>query len=143
MVLKTNRGAAQAGFSFIEIIVGILIMGVLAGVGLGAMKYLNNAKRTKTEAALKSLQLAIENYQIDTGSLPTQLNDLVERPADAKVAKLWKDQYVQARELRDGYGHDFVYQVKPKGSRPPYDLYSFGPKGEAADAQEYIHAHDL
>jgi len=141
MIHSTRR--ASAGFSFIEIIVAIFIMGILAAVGFGAMSYLEKSKRTKVESVLQSLQLAITSFNIDTGTFPATLNDLVERPADAKVSKMWKGPYAQQRELRDSWSHEFQYQLKPKGSRPEYELYSWGKKGETGAAEDQISVHNL
>jgi general secretion pathway protein G len=121
----------RPGFSFIELIVAVLILGLLGAMGFGALQWIGKAKVTKATAELQDVQLAIVEYNANTGVYPTQLSDLVERPADAKIAKAWKGPYLK-KEPTDPWGRPVQYQLNPKGSKVPYELYSWGPNGEGA-----------
>ncbi len=137
--LANPARSVARGFSFIEILVAVAIMGVMIGTVVGVFQYLARSKRTATEAVLKSIQGNLETYNSDMGKYPASLEDLITKPADAK---LWRGPY-QDKEYRDGWKHSLVYQVNPKGSPKPYQLYSWGPNGEGAPAEEQISVWDI
>lgn len=131
MIYAHGRGM-RPGFSFVELIVSVLILGLLGAMGFGALQWVNKAKITKTSAALQDVQLALVEFNANTGNYPTQLSDLMERPADAKVAKAWKGPYLP-KEPVDAWGMPFQYQLNSKGSKVPYELFSWGPNGENSE----------
>ena len=130
--MYSNVRGMRPGFSFVELIVSVLILGLLGAMGFGALKWVNKAKLTKTSAALQDVQLAIVEFNAHTGSYPTQLSDLTERPADAKLAKAWKGPYLP-KEAVDAWGKPFEYQLNAKGSKVPYELFSWGASGEGSE----------
>lgn len=131
---------AVSGFTLIEIMIALLIVGIVSAIGFSAFQYLGRASRTATEANLRTVQLSITSFHTDTGTYPTRLEDLTERPSDPKVSKSWRGPYDAPK---DGWKHPFVYRLKPKGSRPAYELYSEGPNGEGSPVEEHISAFDL
>ncbi len=126
----------KVGFSLIEIVVAIMIIGVMMVGAFSAFKYIGKAKVTKTQAKLSNLRSAIEFYKTSTNLLPTKIEDLLVKPANVKG---WTGKFVNDEdELKDAWGNDFVYKVNPKGSAHPYELYSNGPQGEEGAESEAI-----
>lgn len=136
--IEINKKQAKPGFALIEIIVAIMIIGIMFGVGFGALKYLQSARRTKTMTKLESLKTSVRNYEVNTNEYPNKIEDLMVRPANVKG---WQGPYVEEDELKDSWGNEFQYQRNPRGSKPPYQLYSYGSsKGPDATESEYITA---
>lgn len=133
--MTTTR--TQSGFSLIEILVAIAIIGIMIGAAVGAFQYLGKASRTATDSNLQSVKLALQQFNADTGVYPTTLNDLMVKPSDPKVAKRWRGPYLE-KEVEDGWKHPFVYQLNPKGAAHPYELYSWGSNGEGSAQEEQI-----
>jgi general secretion pathway protein G len=118
------------GFSLLELIIAITIIGILAVViAPNFMKWVGRAKETRTEQALNTIKLAINSYQADTGSYPKTLMDLIRKPgADVKR---WRGPYLDQTDVpEDGWNQPFIYRVNPKGSPRPYELYAESPEGE-------------
>jgi len=134
-----NRARASAGFSFIEIIIAITIVGIMVAGYLGMTSWIVRAQRTRTEGSLAAIRTAMSQYETDTGKLPATLNDLVQRPADPVVAKRWKSPYIDAKDIEgDAWHIPYVYQPTP-GSQHSYILYSWGSKkGDATPQSEWI-----
>ncbi len=126
-----KRRNHKNGFSLIEIMIVILIIGVLAAVAFGGFAFLQRAKATATDSKLATLDSALESYNLRLGQYPTELRELVEGPSDAKLQRKWGEPLANENDLKDGWSQEFVYQVNPKGTRPPYELYSIGSTGNA------------
>jgi general secretion pathway protein G len=143
MLITHKRSHLQDGFSLIEIVVAVMIMGILAAVvGAGTVAYLKRAARTSTVTSLNALSQAIELYKVDTGSYPKQLEDLIEAPKGT-LAKKWQGPYLAKKSApQDGWKHDFYYKVTP-GGKHPYDLFSYGPGGEEGPEEEHLSVWEI
>ena len=136
------RGA-KPGFSFIEIMVAVMIIGIMIGSAVGLFSFLGKARRTAVESTLRSLKTAITVYQTDVGAYPSSLKELVERPSDPKFATKWKGPYLDKEIVNDSWGHEFQYYANAPKSAYPYELYSWGADGEGAPEEQWVKAWDL
>lgn len=135
--------STSKGFSLIELMVAVTIMGIMVGLVVPAyMAYRQRARRSATVTTLKTLENAIDMFQGDTGAYPATLPELVNAPTDPKISKRWQGPYLKKEVTTDSYGHELVYQVT-KGGKRPYELYSWGPKGEGAPQEEHIVVWDI
>ncbi|HTL14375.1 MAG TPA: type II secretion system major pseudopilin GspG [Thermomonas sp.] len=119
--------AAQAGFSLIEIILVVVLIGGI--VAFAATRILGGGDRAKVnlaKAQVQTLAEKIQQYEMDTGGLPARLEDLVDAPA---AAGGWLGPYAKAAELKDPWNHPYVYAVPGEGK--PFDLSSLGKDGQA------------
>jgi general secretion pathway protein G len=127
----------QEGFSLLEIMIAVLIMGLLAAVGVPALwNFYQSTKRTGTETSLRAFKSAINLYNARVGNYPSSLRDLVRPPVDEKVRKRWTDgggPFLEKEVEEDSWGNPFVYRLTP-GLAHPYELYSKGKDG--ADTPE-------
>jgi len=128
----------RSGFSLIEILVAITIVAIMTAGAFGLFRYVERAKRTRAETGLRGVQLALNTFQGDTGSWPMTLLDMVTKPGDAVIAKRWRGPYLDEKDLEDSWKHSFAYQVNPKNSARPYELYSWGANGEGSAPDEWI-----
>lgn len=144
-MVKHKIDGKTAGFTLIEITVGLLIIGIMAAIMIpNVMRYIKQAKVTKTHHALQSTKNLIMEYNSHTGAYPMSLNDLVVRPNDPKVAPRWQGPYAEEKDFVkgvfvDGWMHELVYNRTP-GQPHPFVLYSYGENGEGAPQEEWIDA---
>lgn len=120
------------GFTFMELVVAILILGLLAGVGVPLyMRFVEQARERTTQSNLGLLKNTITQFNIELGKYPSRLEELVDRPK-GEIGKKWK-QYLE-KLPKDGWGNDFYYKVT-QGGKKPYQLYSYGSGGPEGESQ--------
>ena len=114
--------AAQSGFSLIEIIIVTVLIGGI--VAFAASKILGGKDRANvnlTKAQVQTLAEKVQSYQMDTGSLPNSLDDLVRQPGNANG---WLGPYAKQADLKDPWGTPYEYRVP--GDNQAFDLISLG-----------------
>ncbi len=121
------------GFTLIELMVVIVILGILAGfIVPRLMGRPEEAKKVKARMQIESLETALKLYKLDNGFYPTTeqgLQALVEKPESAPVPKNWrKGGYIEKGKIpKDPWGNDFVY-LSP-GAHGDYDIICYGADG--------------
>ena len=123
---RVPRPAAQAGFSLIEIIIVTVLIGGI--VAFAASRILGGGDRAKYNLAKSQVQTLgekVQQFNDDTGSLPTALDDLVKQPPTASG---WLGPYAKANELKDPWNHPYQYKVPGDGQA--FDLISLGKDGQ-------------
>jgi general secretion pathway protein G len=128
---KKHQGRAPVrGFTLIELMVVILIIGLLATIIVpGLRSARDKALRVKAQADIKELQTALERYYDDAGAYPTSdqgLNALLAAPTSGNIPRDWQGPYVDNKLPDDPWGHPYFYQSDGVNG---YTLKSFGPTG--------------
>lgn len=124
----------QRGFTLIEIMVVVVIIGILIGlVAPNIVGNVDEARVTAAKADISTLVDALERYYMDNSLYPTTdqgLDALVEKPSATPEPKNWRAQgYIKRKKmLQDPWGNDYRY-ISP-GASGPYDLYSLGSDGQ-------------
>lgn len=130
----------QRGFTLIEIMVVVIILGILAGIVVPRLlDEPEEARRTKAQVQIKSLEEALGMYKLHNGNFPSTeqgLQALVEKPETGRVPNNYKEGgYINKIPL-DPWGNPYIY-LSP-GVHGDYDLISYGadgePGGEGKDA---------
>jgi general secretion pathway protein G len=141
MALKNNR----SGFTMIELMIVIVIIGLLGGVLAPAVNNaLKKARKGTTKTTLMNIKNGINRFQAELARYPSSLKDLIKRPksGDEKVTKKWDGPYYGEEGIEevpeDPWGNKFVYKLNQPGTKPPYQLYSYGPDGKGAPKEEWI-----
>jgi len=116
----------QAGMSLLEIIIVIVLIGaVLTLVGSRVLGGADRGKANLAKSQIQTLAGKVDNYQLDTGKLPTKLDDLVAQPSGVTG---WLGPYAKQSELNDPWGHPIDYRAPGQGR--PFDLISLGKDGQ-------------
>lgn len=121
------------GFTLIELMVVIVILGILAGLIIPRiMGRPEEAKQLKAKIQIESLETALKLYKLDNGAYPDTeqgLLALIEKPETGKVPKNWREGgYLEKGRLpKDPWGNDFIY-LSP-GVHGDYDIISYGADG--------------
>jgi general secretion pathway protein G len=123
---RSDRDRA-AGFTLLEILVVLVILGLVAAVVAGPQifKYLGAAKSEAAKVQIERIAGALDLYRLEVGRYPSEeegLAALIEEPAGATT---WNGPYLKKKEsLVDPWARPFNYTIP--GNHGEYDLYTLG-----------------
>lgn len=129
----------EAGFTLLEMLVVLAIMGLLAAiVAPQVMKYLGTSKTQTAKVQVQNITSALELYRLDVGRYPTADEGLASLVAAPSSAPGWNGPYLKrATALKDPWDQPYLY--RNPGQHSEVDVYSLGSDkaeggaGEAAD----------
>lgn len=127
-----NR-ARHHGFTLIEIMVVVVILGVLVGlVAPNILGRVDTARVTAAQTDIETLGQALELYKLDNHHYPSTdqgLEALITKPTGSPEPRNWNSAgYLKKRSVPlDPWGNDYVYLSVANGSR--FELYSLGADG--------------
>ncbi|MEP7296797.1 MAG: type II secretion system major pseudopilin GspG [Burkholderiales bacterium] len=133
---STTTRARHLGFTLLELLVVMVIIGLLASYV--APRYFDQIGKSEikaTRAQLDAFDKALGTYRLDTGHFPSteqSLRALVERPADEPK---WSGPYLAKSLPVDPWGHAYVYRT-PGANARDYDLMSLGKDGQPGGTGE-------
>ncbi|MES2161410.1 MAG: type II secretion system major pseudopilin GspG [Pseudomonadota bacterium] len=121
---------AAAGFTLLELLVVLVVMGMLAAILTPqVMNMMSGAKSDAAGLQIETLTTALNYYQIDVGAYPSQeqgLKALLQRPPEVQN---WRGPYIRKEQhLLDPWRRPFLYQVP--GRNGPFDLTTLGADGK-------------
>ena len=134
---KQCRASSQSGFTLMELLVVLAILGLLMGlVGPRVLNQLGGAKTDTAALQIKDLEQSLEMYKLDVGRFPTTdqgLDALMQAPAGVVG---WNGPYLKSEVPVDPWRYEYHY--KYPGEHAELDIYSYGqdgsPGGEGEDA---------
>ncbi len=135
---RTSKSAQQqAGFTLLEILVVIAILGLLIGlVAPAALRQLSGARSSVARQSIERLGSVLDLYKLDVGSYPTTeqgLQALTTRPASAPG---WSGPYLKGEaQPLDAWNHPYSYRSPSGRAGQEFDLCSAGQSGTATDEQ--------
>jgi len=126
---------STAGFTLLELLVVMVIIGLLAGYV--APKYMTQVGKSEVKAAkaqIDAFEKSLDQYRLDTGHYPSQqngLNALVTRPSDESK---WDGPYLKKGVPLDPWGNPYIYKIP--GDNGEFDLLTLGKDGQSGGSGE-------
>jgi len=134
--VKTRAFSGDQGFTLIEIMIVIIIIGLLAS--LVAPKFFGKVDKAKvktTKAQIELLGAALDSYRLDNGAYPSTEQGLEALRTKPKDLNTWDGPYLPKKIPLDAWGKEYHY--KSPGENGPYDLFSYGRDG-VAGGKDYV-----
>ncbi len=139
MYQSTSSRRQQQGFTLMEVLIVVVIIGILASIAaVNLLGEEDAAKRTKAQADIGALTSAMDLYKLHNGHYPSTdqgLDALVTRPSGQPDAQNWKQGgYLRSGLPKDPWGRDYLF-LNP-GFRSAIDIYTLGADGlEGGEAE--------
>ena len=124
----------RAGFTLIEIMAVVVIMGMLmATLAVGISGQIDKARVSTTRTKIVRIEQALEFYQMDNARFPTSdqgLDALANKPSSPPVPRSFTPGgYIKTDGLTDPWGQPFQYRIPGSNNPHSFDLWSLGPDG--------------
>jgi len=132
--MKTQKQRRRVTpFTLIEVVVVIVILVTLASVATPMyMNYIKKSKIATAKTQIKLLDDALQQYKLDVGTYPSDLQGLME---NIDQSEKWDGPYIKPKVPLDPWGAEYNY-VFP-GDHGEFDIYSFGADGQEGGDGEY------
>ena len=122
---QVQKSKSQLGFTLTEIMLVVVIIGILAALVIPRIA--GSSERARITATYTDinggLKTAIGNYEVDMGSYPKNLQDLIQQPGNASH---WHGPYLDKMPI-DQWEMPYIYYYPGKPNPTSYDLVSAGP----------------
>ncbi len=130
----TKQAWLQRGFTLIEVMVVVVILGILAAIIVPKiMSRPEQARLVKVKQDILAIQSGLDLYKLDNGFYPSTdqgLEALVKKPSNPPLPSNWKsDGYLQ-EVPQDPWGEAYQYSNENEKLK----IYSFGPKGKEGNS---------
>lgn len=127
----------KKAFTLIELMLVVIIIGVLSAMVVPRLA--GRSEQARTQAAKtdinSSLPLALDLYEMDTGSYPDSLENL--RTRSGANTESWHGPYLKKKPL-DPWGKEYIYRSPGEHNTDSYDLYSAGKDGQPNTADDLV-----
>jgi general secretion pathway protein G len=130
-----NRRRAVRGFTLLELLVVLVILGLL--VGYVAPRFFGQVGKSEVKVAkaqIRALEDALDQYRLDTGRYPTTEQGLVALDSQPTGEARWQGPYLKKPVPNDPWGNPYQYRVP--GEHGELDLYSLGKDGQPGGSGE-------
>jgi general secretion pathway protein G len=131
-VKKRNvESKVRGGFTLIEVLLVVVIIGILAAVAIPRLGgRVKQAQIAAAQADVNNIGMALRLYEVDNGAYPQgSLQALVTSPGSAPN---WRGPYLEKGVPNDPWGNAYIYTCPGSHNPNGYDLYSMGPDGAAS-----------
>lgn len=123
----------QQGFSLMELLIVMVILGMLAAVvGPTLWNKLGGAKRDTAKTQISNIEVALDSYRLDMFKYPDSLQDLV---TNTSSSSKWQGPYLRKGLPKDPWGREYQYR-KPGREGRDFDIYSYGADGQEGGEKE-------
>ncbi len=128
-------GGKKKGFTFIELMTVIVILGILAMIVMPRFfERIDEAKITAAKVQIKNFESGLKLFYLDNGFYPATeqgLEALIEKPTTGRIPEHWREGgYLEKKVIpKDPWGHPYVY-LSPGRNGEDYEIISYGRDGK-------------
>ena len=141
-MLRSKELRGVVGFTLIEVMVVVIVLGLLAGIVLPqVIGRVSQARDSTARTQIEMISVALDSYRLDNGRYPTTqqgLEALRTEPSIEPLASNWRGPYLRRAVPEDPWGRPYLYRSPGEENPGAFDLFTLGmdgePGGEGEDA---------
>jgi len=135
MPLKKNNLETRKGFTLIEILIVVIIIGLLASlVGPALFKKVGSSRQKTAMAQISMLETALKTFRLDVGRYPTTEESLKALVTKPEGLRSWDGPYLEKDVPLDPWGNPYTY--KCPAEKAEYEIASYGADGKSGGEGE-------
>jgi general secretion pathway protein G len=137
---RNDRREREAGFTLLEILVVLAILGLLIGlVAPAVFRQLAGAKTSVAHQSIARLGSVLDLYKLDVGSYPSTAEGLGALTVKPAAGQFWNGPYLKGEtQPLDPWNHPYMYRSPSSRTGHDYDLCSGGPNGQTTMTAEGV-----
>ncbi len=127
---KRRQELGQQGFTLVEMLVVITIIGLIMGlIGPRVLNYLSESKVKAAKIQMQSFSSALDLFYLDAGRFPSTSEGLAALVQRSPGVAAWNGPYLKGGAVpNDPWSHPYLY--RSPGEHGPYDIMSYGSDGQ-------------
>ena len=134
--LVPHRRSAKRGFTLVELLLVLVILGTLAAIVLPKFTgTTERARKTQAQTQISTFKTALDAFEVDNGYYPKGKSGLLEliQPPRSSQSQNWHGPYLQSESgiPNDPWGSPYIYECPGKHNPYSYDIMSMGPDGRS------------
>lgn len=130
---QERRVFSERGFTLVEIMIVVVILGLLVGlVGPRVIDRFKKAERHTAKAQIEMLATSVDTFRLDMRRYPKELEELITSPSDSKN---WEGPYLKKALPTDPWDNPYIYKC-PGDENRDYDILSYGADGQPGGDKE-------
>lgn len=130
--MKNDMKKRQSGFTLLELLVVLLIIGMLSAfVGPKYFSQINKSQTQVARAQIEAFDKALDQYRIDTNHYPTAAQGLAALFTQPSNEPKWAGPYLKKTVPGDPWENPYAYQIPSNTPGKDYDIISYGKDGKA------------
>jgi general secretion pathway protein G len=129
MYKTTTKKQTMHGFTLLELLVVIVIIGLLAAyVGPKYFAQLGKSEVTVAKSQIEAFDRAVDTFRLDMGRFPTNEEGLTALNVQPANATKWNGPYLKKDIPLDPWGHAYIYKIP--GTKGDFEIISYGKDGQ-------------
>jgi general secretion pathway protein G len=127
---RNAKNGGQEGFTLVEMLVVIAIIGLIMGlIGPRVLNYLSESKVKAAKIQIQSFASALDLFYLDAGRYPSSAEGLAALVRATPGVAAWNGPYLKGGSVpNDPWSHPYIY--RSPGEHGPYDILSYGSDGQ-------------